>query len=366
MKFTQFLINKLQTYSLPATLTLVFLGTLLSACGGNPSGTATPTATLKPVEATAPPAPSTPLPTASPIPLPPLGLLIAPEGSSELVVPTIAEMLQSLSMDTGLVWEVRNGLSSGEIPAGVQMVVALYPTTNLNELVAAEPDIPFLAIGIPGLTPAPNLSQIEGDGFRPDQAAFLAGYLAAIITEDWRVGVLNLSGSGSGLAARRGFLNGARYFCGLCRPVFPPFENYPLFVDIPPGAGQSDWQSAADLLLAKGVETIYLAPGLELEGLQEYLADNGVLIIGSTSRSAAPAVSWVASVRVAPEVALFEIWPVFSEGETNVKIPLPLVVTDVNETYLSPGRLQLVEAMVPELLEGIVDSGVDPTTGEPR
>lgn len=205
--------------------TLVFLGALLSACGGNPALTQTPTATLKPVEATAPPATSTPRPTDPPTQLPPLGLLIAPEGSSNSMVTSIIEMLQSLSMDTDLVWEVRTGLSSGETPPGVQRVVALYPAANLNELAAADPDIQFLAIGIPGLAPAPNLSQIEGDGLRPDQGAFLAGYLAAIITEDWRVGVLSQSGSGGGLAARRGFLTAPAISADYAVRCFHPLKT---------------------------------------------------------------------------------------------------------------------------------------------
>lgn len=114
------------------------------------------------------------------------------------------------------------------------------------------------------------------------------------------------------------------------------------------------------------MKTIYLAPGLELEGLQDYLVEQGVLLIGSAPRSDAPASSWAASIQAAPEVALFEIWSAFSEGAMNVVVPLPLIVTDVNETYISPGRLQFIEAMIPELLGGIVDPGVDPITGEPR
>jgi hypothetical protein len=275
-------------------------------------------------------------------------------------------MLESLSLDTGLSWEVRETLSPLDIPTGAQLIVALYPTPNLNELAAAAPDLQFLAIGIPGLEPAPNLSQIKGDGFRPDRQAFLAGYLAAVITEDWRVGVITESGGGRGRAARVGFQNGARYFCGLCRPFFPPFENYPLFVEVSPGAAAPDWQAAADLLLDKGVNTIYLAPGADQAPLREFLAEKEVLIIGSAPRAGFPENWWAASVRNAPELALFDLWPLFSGGETPLQSPLPLAITDVNNLYISTGRLQFAEALIPDLQEGIVDPGVDPITGEPR
>ena len=356
----------LRRYRLLLIPILIVLTALLSGCGETLTETPPPTVTAELVAPTTAPATDSPPPTDAPTPLPPVGVLVTPEGVLDWQAASIQEMLQSLSLDTGMVWEMRAGLSPSELPPGAQLVVALYPTPNLDELVAANPDLQFLAIGIPDLTPAPNLSRIDGDGFRIDQQAFLAGYLAAVITEDWRVGVISESGVGRGQAARLGFQNGARYFCGLCRPVFPPFENYPLFVQVPTGASTPDWLAAADLLFEKGVKTIYLAPGIDQAPLREYLAENGVLIIGSAPRGGFPETHWAAGVHSAPEMALFDLWPALSAGNPPEPRLLPLVIADVNESGISPGRLEFIEALVPDLQSGIVDSGVDPLTGEPR
>jgi hypothetical protein len=44
----------------------------------------------------------------------------------------------------------------------------------------------------------------------------------------------------------------------------------------------------------------------------------------------------------------------------------PLGFTGTNPDLLSPGRQQLVETMLADLLAGFIDTGVDPQTGESR
>jgi hypothetical protein len=131
-----------------------------------------------------------------------------------------------------LLFESVSTISTADLPGdGLQLIVALPPDPGLAALIAAAPETQFLAVNIPGLEPAPNLSQIQAQGVRPDQSAFLAGYLAAAITQDWRAGVISLAGDAT---ARLGFTNGVYYFCGLCRPAYPPFPNpgYPLSVEL--------------------------------------------------------------------------------------------------------------------------------------
>ena len=50
------------------------------------------------------------------------------------------------------------------------------------ELAAANLDVPVLALGIPGVQPAANLSVLASGGDRPDRQGFIAGYLSAVLT----------------------------------------------------------------------------------------------------------------------------------------------------------------------------------------
>ncbi len=245
-------------------------------------------------------------------------------------------------------------------------MIALAPGPDLEALIGSSPGTQFLAIGFAGLTPADNLTRIGPDGFRPDRQAFIAGYLAAVITEDWRVGVLSPGDTTAGRAAREGFRNGVRFFCGLCLPEVPPYSGYPLFVDLQPGADQPTWQAAADLLLAGGVKTVYLEPAIDQLPLREYLAENAVILIGGGIDSSQPVNQWAATVRADVQRALEEAWSGVLAENIEDSIELSFVLEDVDESLISPGRQRLVESLIPDLVTGLIDTGVDPLTGEVR
>ncbi len=242
-------------------VSLLLLCIFALACGRTVTSTTQP-ATLPAMPATAPPtslALASPSPAPSPTLRPAAGLLYAPPDTAPWLVTAVEETLVQLAGDPVLSWETRTMLAAPDLTDNVQLVIALPPNPGLAALVASAPGTQFLAIGIAGLQPAPNLTRIGPDGLRPDKQAFIAGYLAAVITEDWRVGVLSPGDSPGGRAARQGFINGVRFFCGLCLPEVPPYAGYPLFVDLQPDADQPTWQAAADLLVASGVKTVYLA-----------------------------------------------------------------------------------------------------------
>jgi hypothetical protein len=101
--------------------------------------------------------------------------------------------------------------------------------------------------------------------------------------------VISVSDTAEGIAARTGFINGVVYFCGTCRQIYPPFFDsqnqliqYPLFVELPSGAAENEWEAAADSLLSRSVDTIYVAPGAGGESLLSYLAQAGVKLVGGS------------------------------------------------------------------------------------
>jgi hypothetical protein len=199
---------------------------------------------------------------------------------------------------------------------------------------------------------------------QPDQQGFLAGYLATLVTPDWRVGVISTSNDLAGKAERQGFLNGAIFYCGLCRPAYPPFVQYPVYAEIASGASAADQQAAADSLIAQGVTTVYVAPGAGDAGLLEYLASKGVNLIGGVTPPQGIRDRWIATIHGDWLEGVRLAWEAALSGQPGGNASLPLAITLVNETLLSTGRQRLAEQIRYELASGLIDTGVDSATGD--
>jgi basic membrane lipoprotein Med (substrate-binding protein (PBP1-ABC) superfamily) len=333
----------------------------LAACSSDLPGrqTATPTTT------TLPQATATEVPTPTITPPPPLVILWTGEGTDPQTVSALQALLEQLARQAGLRFQTVNSPMSPDLVRQAKVVVAVSPGSELEALTSAAPDTQFLAFsGGSGLKAGKNLSLSGGQDARLDQLGFLAGYLAAVVTQDWRVGVISQADSGPEKAAQAAFINGAVFFCGLCRPAYPPFVQYPVFAQLTAGASVSEGQSAVDMLISQGVETIYVTPGATSQALLEYLAEKGIHIIGSTPPSQAVKDDWVATVTSDWESAVKNAWPDLLAGQGGHDLSSSIVVEDANPALFSPGRQQLVEETLSEMLAGRIDTGVDPQTGE--
>ncbi len=333
-------------------LTLLLIPAALAGCGGLPGpDQATPTAL--PATATEAPTP-TPLPSPTPTELPPLVVLLAPPEADPALVDALQASFSDLARQAGLRWQVRQSISPEEAASEVDYLIALPPGNGLPELVAAAPQTRFLAVGIPGLETAPNLIAVGSEGDDPLQAAFAAGYTAAAMTPEWRIGMIGVENEAHP-AIREAFANGVRFFCGLCRSGVPPFYEYPIPTSLPAGAADAEWRALADFLIDRAVRTVYVVPGAGGEDLLRYLADSGIAIIGGIQPPESARAGWAFSIRK-PDLAgvYLEYWPQLLEGNTGQNPPLPPAVTDVNPQLLSPGKQRLAEQILADLQSGYV------------
>jgi hypothetical protein len=290
-------------------------------------------------------------------------VLLAPSGADPQQASALQELAAGLAAESGLGIQVMSGLSQTELTPDLRLVVALPPDPGLAALAAAAPGTQFLGLGMPDLPEAANLHALPGSGARPDQQGFLAGYLAALVTPDWRVGVISNAETPTGKANQQGFLNGVIFYCGLCRPAFPPFVQYPVFASLPAEAGQTDQQAAADSLIAQGVTTVYVAPGAEDDWLLQYLAGQGVNLIGGSTPPPGIQGNWIATLSSDPLAGLRQAWEQALNGVPVTSSEPPLAISDINEALLSEGRQRLVEQVINELASGLIDTGVDQQTG---
>jgi len=333
---------------------LLLLFILLTAC----AGIATPT--LEPATPTA-----TPNPTASPTASIPLAILVLPADMPQKDKDSYQTLVYDLTQANGMRWQVLNSLSPadlGLVGPALKVVIALPPDPGLAALMAAAEGVEFLAVGIPDLPAAANLSSIGATGVPLDQQAFLAGYIAGLIAPEWKVGILYQKDTPGGTAARDAFTNGFTFYCGSCRnPLFPqPAGIYPVTVPIPTDAKPGEYTAYADLLLRNVVKVAYVYPAVATPELLSYMAQTDLLLIGQSLPGEDVRSHWVASIQPDTVSAIKNIFPHLVAGQGGEIVPTPLFLADVNLDLLSEGKLRLVQGVLDGLQNGTIGTGVTP------
>ncbi len=211
------------------------------------------------VEALSPSA--TPIPQVSPgwTPTPPpapAGVFLAPEGADPALTVAARQALDALAVAQG--WTVATVSAVDQIPPGAQLVMAI-PPAQASAVAQAWPQVPVVTLGVLPDTPPPNLFALDLSPYTPDRLAFAAGYLAALTAPDFRVGAVFLADEATETAIAA-FTQGVAYYCGLCRPAFPPFVTYPVWATLPATADADTWLSTAETLAQQyAANRIYLA-----------------------------------------------------------------------------------------------------------
>ncbi|MCG2783526.1 MAG: hypothetical protein L6461_00305 [Anaerolineae bacterium] len=336
-------------------LFVVLILAVLSACAPaaptsqSPDASPAPTETLRPTAGPTPTMPS------------PLAILLIPADLNEDVSRNYQSAIYDLAQAAGLRYQVRNVLSVEDLALepNLKVVIALAPDPGLSALAAAAPQAQFLAVNIPDIAPGGNISVLGGEGIRADQQAFMAGYIGALVTDDFfEVGAILRKDSPESAVIQKAFGTGRTYYCGLCRPIglYTPFE-YPAFIEIPGDAKPSEYTAYADvLILQKKVATMFIQPGLDVPELLDYLTITGVLMIG-TQTPHKPLSSWVVTLQPDYLKATIAAWPSLVAGEGGRIFPAPLTFTDINEELFSVGKQRLAEETMQAMFEGFISTG---------
>jgi len=318
---------------------------VLSACGGGEQ----------------PPLTSTPLPTDTPIPLPtltatsvvPLAILVLPATldaeTSNLYQKTVYDLAQA----AGMRFQVRNALTPADLEPGLQIVIALPPDQGIAALAAAAPNVQFLAINMSGITAGDNVSVLGGNS-QSDMAAFLAGYTAALITDDYRIGMMMPRDNADAIRAFNAYASGMTFYCGTCRPFYYLNWTFPQYIDIPANEDKNNYDAYSDILMAQyKVRTIYLHPDIATTDLMNYIGTTGVLMIGTVTPEQRPA-GWVMTIQPDVIKAIQAAWPQLVSGQGGLAVQSPLGLSDIDPLLLSPGKQRLVEQMLQDLQDGFV------------
>jgi len=295
-------------------------------------------------------------------------VLLTPAGADQAFANLLQTDLNDIVTHAGLHLQVRGQLAQSDLTPSLKLVVALPPDPGLAQLVAMAPETQFLAVGIPGLEASSNLTVINSANDRPDQQGFIAGVIAAMLSADWRVGVISLSDTIAGRAARTGFLNGVEYYCGLCRPAHPPYYEYPLFIELPVPTTSPEWQEAANYMADHAALTVFVVPGAGDDSMLSVLANAGIYIIGNAQPPEPARSSWALSLANDPMPLILSQVVGLLDGslQGGESLVVPIQFTHIDTSLFSPGKQRLAQQILTDLQLGYIDTGVDLTTGENR
>ncbi len=328
----------------------VFILFMLASCTptAGPAATATP---ALPVDAQPIPT-STDVPLATATPEPGKVLLVMSPGSD---AQSVQAALAELGSQAGLELVVQAGLAPSDVSVDTRVVVLLSAPANVLELLAAAPQAQFVVFSQVDQPAIGNLSVIRQ---RIENQAFLGGFISVLLSRDWRSAGL-LPGDGPlGAGIQEAFINGGRYFCGVCAPGWPLGMVYPQAVLLPAGSDGAAWQAAAaGLFDNQKVEAYYLSAAAARPDVYAYLQGREqfgrtLLLAGEQSPPDELREQWAATVSFDTLEPLRKLWPDLLAGQGGAVLEAPLVLEDVNLGNLGEGRLRLVEQLMAEMAAG--------------
>ncbi len=327
---------------------------LLGACSVK-APTTSPEATIGPEPSQEIPQPTeTLLPTAT---VQPKVALVGFDTNNSFPLETVQELIQKLTVENGMLVEPYLNLDASESVSSAQILVVSSQVQGIGDFAAHHPAMKILVVGKTDLQPSGNLFLVGSQGDLWDERGFIAGYLASVITQDWRAGLITQMDSEAGEAVKVGFTNGFVFYCGLCRQVYPPFYIYPIQSELPLDSTQEMQQAAADLLINSAVETVYVQGTIATNWLYEYLAQEGIRIIADQPPIPGAEGQWAASLQLDLEEALQTAWGRMMAGEGGTVVPAALTVVSTNEQLFSSARLRLVAETLEEIHQGLIDTG---------
>lgn len=312
---------------------------------------------------TLPPATDTPAISSTPVPVedtpaPVIGkvVLIAPDPASPQAISAQA-LLSELSAAASLNFETRPSLSTADITPEWKLVVLLNLDENLSSALGAAPHVQFLVISPYDLGMTGNLSVIR---VQPEQTSFLAGYVTTLVATDWRAAGFFTTDEPVGTVLEEGFRNGSGYFCGSCVPYYAPVIRFPVTARINPASDQASREAIVEQARLNLIYAAYVSPEVSTNELLTYLAQQGIILVGGASPPEELRSAWAATIT---QDAIGPIRSIFSDliaGQGGKVVYAQVMVSDINEAYITPGKLRLVMETVEKLKEGLINPSTVP------
>lgn len=303
---------------------------------------------------TAPLNTATPQPTATvastPTATPPLAraVLIMPDDPT---MQPLRELVARLAAESGLQFEQREAVQTGDITPEWRIVVFVTPPANLNELLSAAPSTQFVTFSSVELPQAPNLSVILS---RADWQAFIAGYMTTLVAFDWRTAAFLPSDLPESSVMSDAFRNGQAYFCGICATYYAPYASFPIMVTLPSASSAEEWKLAAGPVQQNYAYGVYVSPQAASADLLSYLAAFNLTLLGGRTPPPEILPHWAVTLQMDTLAPFEQLWADLVLGQGGKTATAEFRLTDINPAWLTPGRQMQVEKVIQGLQEGLI------------
>jgi hypothetical protein len=281
-------------------------------------------------------------------------LWITEEVNPELIDIT-SQTLESLKIDYGFDLDIINGPIDLNSLSDYSVMVLIKPGQDFIEILNQEPGISYLVIDGVDLEPADNLTIIKGYQESLPMISFLGGYLAALITPDYRVGVIADDSNSDANLIIDSFTIGARYFCGLCNSRIGPIEYYPKYLIVNSEQTIEEWSVNLDSLILDSVQTVYLDQDILSSDRLMFISQLNIGIISSSVPSdASDLVNWIGTLSLNYQQAIIDVWPTVFNGASGMEVQPEIFLENFSEEKISEGRLRIFNETKTDLLEGLI------------
>jgi hypothetical protein len=329
-------------------LALILMFVLLfTSCTG---GQSEPTATV-PLEPTA-------IPTETPVPSTPTAepeRVVWVSSIDNAETQHYSATVQALSENAGIQFQALSSLDSNQITDAIRVAVFYAPNYDISAAAAGHPNTQFVVIGNTNLHPSSNLSIIRSNA---EHVLFAAGYLAEIISYDWRAVGFVASDTGLGDNAGWAFKNGGNYFCGRCSPLAPPYVQFPLVVSQPGSSPAGVWYSNYEGIAENRLNTVFIDANITDTAFYTQMANLGMTIIGSGNPPAGVEANWGATVSSDVAGTLESVWTEVIAGQSAGEVFAEITLTNVNPNLVGEGVVNFFHQMAQDLELGLIATEV--------
>jgi|AutmiccommuBRH23_1029490.scaffolds.fasta_scaffold01848_7 hypothetical protein len=182
---------------------------------------------------------------------------------------------------------------------------------------------------------------------------FIAGYLSALITNDWRVGGLLPATVYQNTGADRIFQNGVIFLCGRCSPTFGPIVNFPVTAILSaPENNEATMQAYGEITNSR-INTLFIPSDYLFDDFVTLLKQNNVTIISDENLESVQS-DWV-DYAITDNLSDL-IVSSFSETSQNKSVDTINVDYSIysRSNSISPGKLTYITEMIETLKSGFI------------
>lgn len=283
------------------------------------------------------PTPVVALPTSLPTALPAANrvVLVAAADGEPVIAADAETALRELAASSALEFEKREQVIANEITPDIKVLVFLNQPDNLGSLASGAPGTQFVAITDQDWNPGQNVTIIRR---REDHTAFMAGYLAALLAPNFRVGALLTAENPT---ASQAFVNGVNYYCGLCASLLYPLNKYPFISTQPAASPAAVWQAGFDAINVNKINVLYLTKEAATPELLAYLSTLDVAMIGNQTPPAEGKPKWVTTIYSDGIAPIREIWGDLLAGKGGKVLNAALKISDNQYVSVADGLVWL-------------------------